>query len=91
MPPSGCCGCGTASPPCSPAATSLLDPLEGQDSFDYVDSFGALLPPTVILALLGFPDGLEAFLEKKTAVEISMLICAIVLCMSNRLLDTRET
>jgi len=40
-------------------ADRLLDPLEGSDSFDYVDSFGALLPPTVILALLGFPDGLE--------------------------------
>jgi cytochrome P450 len=37
----------------------LLDPLEGAAGFDYVDSFGALLPPTVILALLGFPDGLE--------------------------------
>ena len=42
---------------------SLLEPLEGQDSFDYVDAFGALLPPTVILALLGFPDGLEARLR----------------------------
>ena len=33
----------------------LLDPFDGASSFDYVDEFGALLPPTVILALLGFP------------------------------------
>jgi cytochrome P450 len=34
----------------------LLDPFVGTASFDYVDQFGALLPPTVILALLGFPE-----------------------------------
>lgn len=38
---------------------TLLDPFDGASSFDYVDQFGALLPPTVILALLGFPEGLE--------------------------------
>ena len=38
---------------------SLLDPLDGASTFDYVDQFGALLPPTVILALLGFPEGFE--------------------------------
>ncbi len=38
---------------------SLLDPFDGASGFDYVDQFGALLPPTVILALLGFPEGLE--------------------------------
>jgi cytochrome P450 len=43
--------------------TNLLEPFEGVTAFDYVDSFGALLPPTVILALLGFPDGLEAKLR----------------------------
>lgn len=37
----------------------LLDPFVGTRGFDYVDDFGALLPPTVILALLGFPDGRE--------------------------------
>ena len=36
---------------------TLLDPFVGSDGFDYVDRFGALLPPTVILALLGFPEG----------------------------------
>ena len=39
--------------------TALLEPFEGATTFDYVDQFGALLPPTVILALLGFPEGLE--------------------------------
>jgi cytochrome P450 len=37
----------------------LLDPFDGASTFDFVDEFGALLPPTVILALLGFPEGLE--------------------------------
>jgi cytochrome P450 len=36
---------------------TLLDPFVGTAGFDYVDQFGALLPPTVILALLGFPEG----------------------------------
>jgi cytochrome P450 len=35
----------------------LLDPFRGADAFDYVDEFAALLPPTVILAFLGFPEG----------------------------------
>src|SRR4051794_22659165 len=37
-----------------------LDPHVGSESFDYIDQFGALLPPTVILALLGFPAGYAA-------------------------------
>ena len=36
---------------------TLLDPFVGSEGFDYVDRFGALLPTTVILALLGFPEG----------------------------------
>ena len=35
-----------------------LDPFVGTEGFDYVDQFAALLPPTVILALVGFPDEL---------------------------------
>lgn len=35
----------------------MLDPFTGSDVFDYVNDFGALLPPTVILALIGFPEG----------------------------------
>jgi cytochrome P450 len=35
----------------------FLDPFIGEDGFDYVDQFAAVLPPTVILALLGFPEG----------------------------------
>ena len=34
-----------------------LDPFVGEEGFDYIDQFGALLPPTVILALMGFPEG----------------------------------
>ncbi|HXY93437.1 MAG TPA: cytochrome P450 [Acidimicrobiia bacterium] len=33
-----------------------LDQFVGNDGFDFVDQFGALVPPSVILALLGFPD-----------------------------------
>jgi cytochrome P450 len=35
----------------------LLDTVEGQDEFDYIATFAGLLPPTVILALVGYPDG----------------------------------
>jgi cytochrome P450 len=35
---------------------SLLDPLVGTGSFDYVQDFGAQLPSTVISMLLGVPD-----------------------------------
>ena len=35
----------------------FLDSVEGEAEFDYVDRFAGLLPPTVILSLLGFPDG----------------------------------
>jgi cytochrome P450 len=35
----------------------FLDPFVGSDGFDYVDDFAARLPPTVILALMGFPEG----------------------------------
>jgi cytochrome P450 len=35
----------------------LLDAVEGQDEFDYIDTFAGMLPPTVILSLLGFPEG----------------------------------
>ena len=39
--------------------TRLLDPFVGTKGFDYIDEFGALLPPTVILEMLGFPEGRE--------------------------------
>lgn len=35
----------------------LLDKLDGQDEFDYIETFAGLLPPTVILALVGYPEG----------------------------------
>jgi cytochrome P450 len=35
----------------------LLDTVDGQDDFDYIASFAGMLPPTVILALVGYPEG----------------------------------
>jgi cytochrome P450 len=35
----------------------FLDTVEEQDEFDYVEAFAGLLPPTVILALVGYPEG----------------------------------
>ena len=35
----------------------FLDTVDGQDEFDYVGAFAGLLPPTVILALVGYPEG----------------------------------
>ena len=50
----------------------LLDPLEGATTFDYVDRFAALLPPTVILALLGFPPGLERTLRDQMDASLAV-------------------
>ena len=36
----------------------LLDATAGRSEFDFVEDYGAIVPPTVILSLLGFPDGL---------------------------------
>ena len=38
---------------------NLLDRLEGRREFDFLEEYGAIIPPTVILALIGFPDGYE--------------------------------
>jgi cytochrome P450 len=35
----------------------FLDAVEGEDEFDYISAFAGLLPPTVILALVGYPEG----------------------------------
>src|SRR3954465_10009981 len=35
----------------------FLDTLDGRDEFDYIAAFAGLLPPTVILALVGYPEG----------------------------------
>ncbi|NIR39676.1 MAG: cytochrome P450, partial [Actinobacteria bacterium] len=48
----------------------LLDPLDGLTAFDFVERFSSLLPPTVILALLGFPEGLET--EMRASVDNSL-------------------
>ncbi len=38
---------------------TLLDTVEGRDGFDLIEDFGGILPPTIILALIGFPEGFE--------------------------------
>ena len=38
-------------------ANDLLDTVEGDDEFDFIAKFAGLLPPTIILRLLGYPDG----------------------------------
>ncbi len=38
-------------------ARSLLDEVEGEPEFDYIDRFAGILPPTVILSLVGYPEG----------------------------------
>ena len=47
-----------------------LDPLVGSDGFDFIEAFAGLLPPTVILALLGFPEGHAA--DFRSTVDSSM-------------------
>jgi cytochrome P450 len=37
----------------------LLDGLQGRDRFDFLLDYGSIIPPTMILALLGFPEGFE--------------------------------
>jgi cytochrome P450 len=48
----------------------LLDPLVGEREFDLIDRFAGLLPPTVILALLGFPAELAG--EWRKHIDASM-------------------
>ena len=50
-----------AASPCSRTASAvlcrdLLDAQAGQSGFDYVQDFGAIVPPTVISMLLGIPE-----------------------------------
>jgi cytochrome P450 len=40
-------------------SNSLLDRIDGQAEFDFVQDYGAIIPPTMILALVGFPEGYE--------------------------------
>jgi cytochrome P450 len=37
---------------------SLLDEVAGASEFDFVDDYAATIPPTMILALLGLPEGM---------------------------------
>jgi cytochrome P450 len=36
---------------------AFFDEVEGEAEFDYIDRFAGLLPPTVILSLVGYPEG----------------------------------
>jgi cytochrome P450 len=35
----------------------FFDTVEGEDEFDYIERFAGVLPPTVILQLVGYPEG----------------------------------
>jgi cytochrome P450 len=37
----------------------LLDGVRGKEEFDFLADYGSVIPPTMILALLGFPEGFE--------------------------------
>jgi cytochrome P450 len=37
----------------------LLDEIQGRKVFDFLLDYGSVIPPTMILALLGFPEGFE--------------------------------
>jgi len=37
--------------------TELLDSIEGRHEFDFLGDYGSVIPPAMILALLGFPEG----------------------------------
>ncbi len=51
---------------------SLLDATAGRTEFDFIEDYGGILPPTVILSLLGFPDGFED--EWRRGVDASLSI-----------------
>jgi cytochrome P450 len=38
-------------------ARGFFDAVDGNDVFDYIDAFAGLFPPTVILSLVGYPEG----------------------------------
>ena len=63
----------------------LFEPLEGQSVFDFVEAFSSLLPPTVILALLGFPEGLET--EMRASVDGGLAIDEDTTTGSRRIIE----
>ena len=50
----------------------LLDPLADQKGFDLIHDFAGLLPPTVILALLGFPTDIAKEWRKEVDAAIHL-------------------
>lgn len=53
---------------------SLLGRLDGREEFDFIEDYGGVVPPTVILALLGFPEGFEQ--EWRRNVDSSLTIAS---------------
>ena len=51
---------------------TLLDQIDGRDEFDLIADYGGIIPPTVILALLGFPDGFEREWARGVDVGLSL-------------------
>jgi cytochrome P450 len=52
----------------------LLDDLRGRDEFDFLADYGSVIPPTMILALLGFPEGYER--EWRDSVNAGLTVAA---------------
>jgi cytochrome P450 len=50
----------------------LLDGVRGRDEFDFLQDYGSVIPPTMILALLGFPEGYER--EWRDSVNASLTV-----------------
>jgi cytochrome P450 len=63
----------------------LLDRLEGRDEFDFIEHYGGIVPPTVILALLGFPEGFED--SWRHGVDASLTIGSDGTHVSNELVE----
>jgi cytochrome P450 len=50
----------------------LLDKVDGRSDWDFIESYGAIIPPTVILALMGFPEGFEDEWQKEVNAGLSV-------------------
>jgi cytochrome P450 len=49
----------------------LLDKVDGRSEWDFIESYGAVIPPTVILALMGFPEGFEEEWQREVNASLS--------------------
>lgn len=53
-------------------SNTLLDKIDGRDEFDFIEDYGGIIPPTVILALLGFPEGFEEGWRREIDASLSL-------------------